>query len=69
MATVLSALWTLYWGYNAIKVWSSVAGNSGVSGIFPATGTVGSIAMFVLLAMSGAVGGLLWTPSAKRHFG
>jgi hypothetical protein len=68
-ATVLAALWTLYWCYTAISVWGSAAGSGYVSGSLRATGTVGSLAMVAFLAASGAVGALLWTPSAKQHFG
>jgi hypothetical protein len=67
-ATVLAALWTLYWCYTGIRLWSSAAGNGLVTGSLRATGTVGSLAMVAFIAASGAVGALLWTPSAKRHF-
>lgn len=67
-ATALAALWTLYWCYTAIKVWGSAAGSGFITGSLRATGTVGSLAMVAFLAASGAVGALLWTSSAKRHF-
>jgi hypothetical protein len=67
-ATALAALWTLYWCYTAIRIWGSAASSGFVTGSLRATGTAGSLAMVAFLAASGAVGGLLWTPSAKRHF-
>jgi hypothetical protein len=68
-ATALAGLWTLYWSYTAIKLWGSAASSGFVTGSLRATGTVGSLAMLAFLVASGAVGALLWTPSAKRHFG
>jgi hypothetical protein len=68
-ATVLASLWTAYWAFTIIVFFGGAASTGLMAGQLRATGTVGSLAMLTLLAASGAVGALLWTPSAKRHFG
>jgi hypothetical protein len=66
-ATALSAAWTLYWAYAAAQVASA---SSGLANSFvPMTGGVGVLAMLTVVCSSALVGALLWTPSAKRHFG
>jgi hypothetical protein len=66
-ATALSAAWTLYWAYTLTRV--AAASHGLTSSFVPMTGGVGVLAMLSVVVASALVGALLWTPSAKRHFG
>jgi hypothetical protein len=66
-ATALSMAWTLYWAYTLTRV--AAASHGLTSSFIPMTGGVGVLAMLCVVCASALVGTLLWTPSAKRHFG